>query len=264
MNLGGDAADQVVKYSMEGLEAGGKLALEGADKILRLSGRGAEHLAAFFYAVLTDNKKSMGRTRVIRMLKENKPLKFFTVPQERLKEFCEEGKKRGLLYVIIKDKKEPETCEIMVFADDAAKVNRVMDKMNLDFATAESAQLTHEVVDKVTQEALVRTETVQTPEGEIQFEIFDPEQNLSFDIPETGNFTQAQEEDAKSPFESSLRSSDIFIGQEKTEKPSVREELKEIKEEQKEKQKQNRSRKKQRGKNRSAGNRKKKAKTKGR
>ena len=51
MNLGGDAADQIVKYSMEGLEAGGKLAFDGADKILRLSGRGAQHLAAFFYAV---------------------------------------------------------------------------------------------------------------------------------------------------------------------------------------------------------------------
>lgn len=264
MNLGGDAADQIVKYSMEGLEAGGKLAFDGADKILRLSGRGAQHLAAFFYAVLTDNKKSMGRTRVVRMLKENKPLKFFTVPQNRLKEFCEEGKKRGLLYVIIKDKKDPETCEIMVYADDAAKVNRVMDKMNLDFTAAESGQLTHEVADEVIQDMPVRTETVQTPEGEIQFEIFDSEQDFNFDIPETGNFTQAQEEDARSPSEPFLRSSGTSTGQEKTEKPSVREELKEIKEEQKEKQKQNQSRKKQRGKNRSTGSRKKKAKTKGR
>lgn len=263
MNLGGDAADQIVKYSMEGLEAGGKLAFDGADKILRLSGRGAQHLAAFFYAVLTDNKKSMGRTRVVRMLKENKPLKFFTVPKDRLKEFCEEGKKRGLLYVIIRDKKDPEMCEIMVYADDAAKVNRVMDKMNLDFIGAQSGQLTHEVADEIALDVETKTEKVQMPEGEIQFEIFDAEQDFNFDIPKEENFMQAQEEDAKSPSEPSLRSSDISTGQETTEKPSVREELKEIKEGQKEKQRQAKSRKNQRGKNRSAGRRKKKAKTKG-
>ena len=262
MNLGGDAADQIVKYSMEGLEAGGKLALEGVDKILRISGRSAQHLTAFFYAVLTDNKKSMGRTRVVRMLKENKPLKFFTVPKERLKEFCKEGKKRGLLYVIIKDKKNPQMCEIMVFGEDAAKVNRVMDKMNLDFASAESGQLAHEVTEEIISDVPDKTETVQMPEGEVQFGIFDSEEAFNFDSLETENFTQAQEIEAKSPSESSLRNRDTSTKGEKIEKPSVMEELKDIKEEQR--LKQSRSRKKQRGKNRSASNRKKKAKVKGR
>lgn len=267
MNLGGDAADQVVKYSMEGLEAGGKLALEGADKILRISGRGAQHLAAFFYAVLTDHKKSRGRNRVVRMLKDDKPLKFFTVPQDRLKEFCMEGKKRGLLYVIIKDKKNPELCEVMVFAEDAAKVNRVMDKMNLDFTASESGQLTHEVIDEVAQEEPAKTETIQMPEGEVQFQIFDSEQDFNFVVSDTGNFTQAQEAGEKNPSEPSLRSSDISSVEGRDEetsakKPSVREELKEIEQEQKKKQA--RSRKKQRGKSRSASKRRKKTKTKGR
>ena len=35
--------------------------------------------------------------------------------------------------MVIRDKKNPQFSEIMVFADDAAKVNRVLDKMNLDF-----------------------------------------------------------------------------------------------------------------------------------
>lgn len=262
MNLGGDAADQIVKYSMEGLEAGGKLALEGADKLLRISGRSVQHLTAFFYAVLTDNKKSMGRTRVVRMLKENKQLKFFTVPKDRLKEFCEEGKKRGLLYVIIKDKKNPEMCEIMVFGDDAAKVNRVMDRMNLDFALAESGQVVQEAAEEIVSDTPEKVETVQMPEGEVQFEIFDSEQDFNFDSVESENFTQAQEIEEKNPSESSLRNNDTSTVGEQTEKPSVRETLKDIKEEQK--QKQNRSRKKQRGKNRSASNRKKKAKVKGR
>ena len=266
MNLGGDAADQIVKYSMEGIEAGGKLAFEGADKILRISGRVAQHLAAFLYAVLSDNKKSMGRTKVVRMLKENKPLKFFTVPTDRLKEFCQEGKKRGLLYVIIKDKKNPQQCEIMVYADDAAKVNRVMDKMNLDFMKSESGQLAQEVLDEVSADTPVKTEVVQTPEGEVQFELFDSEEDFNFaiaDVPDAGNFTRAQEADGKNLSEPSSRSKDISTGQEKSkEKPSVRVELEKIKEEQKNKK--TNTRKKQRGKNRSARNRKKKTKTKGR
>lgn len=260
MNLGGDAADQVVKYGMESLEAGGKLAVNAADKILRISGKGAQHLAAFFYAVLADNKRSRGKTRLTRMLKTEKPLKFFSVPEERLKEFCMEGKKRGLLYVVIKDKKNPEQCEIMVFADDAAKVNRVMDKMNLDFKGAESGQLVHDAADEVVQETLAKTETVHMPEGEVQFEIFDSESDFNFETSESGNFTQAQEAGTKSLSESFSRSNDTSTGQAKTEKPSVRKELEEIKREQK----QTRSRKKQRGKNRSAGKRKRKTKAKGR
>ena len=122
MNLGGEAADQVVRYSLEGLDHG-----------LRLSGTMAKNLAVFFTALLKSNQKSYGKICMARMLKENRPLKFFTVPSSRIHEFAKEGKKRGLPYVVIRDRKNPEQCELMVFADDAAKVNRVMDKMNLDF-----------------------------------------------------------------------------------------------------------------------------------
>lgn len=84
MNYGGDAADQIVRYSLEGI-----------DYSLRLSGTLAKNLAVFFAAVLKDQKKTYGKTRMVRMLKENKPLKFFTVPSDRLKEFAREGKSVG-------------------------------------------------------------------------------------------------------------------------------------------------------------------------
>ena len=66
MNYGGDAADQIVRYSLDGVDHG-----------LRLSGTLAKHLAVFVAAVLKDQKKTRGKTRMVRMLKENKPLKFF-------------------------------------------------------------------------------------------------------------------------------------------------------------------------------------------
>lgn len=275
MNYGGDAADQIVRYSLEGI-----------DYSLRLSGTLAKNLAVFFAAVLKDQKKTYGKTRMVRMLKENKPLKFFTVPSDRLKEFAREGKKRGLLYVVIRDRQNPSQCEIMVFADDAAKVNRVMDRMNLDFLKSESGEAVQEVAVETgqpEQTTEVPTETVEMPEGEIQFELGDLEQDFGFgnQTAEPENFTQAQEE--RNPSGPSSRSSGTFTGPEKfdtsgdfdipdsgqpeasegKEKPSVRAELDKIKQEKQEaSQKKSQSRNRSRSKNRSAGRKKKKTKTK--
>lgn len=246
MNYGGDAADQIVRYSFDGI-----------DHALRLSGTIAKNLAIFFAAVLKDQKKTHGKTNMLRMLKEGRPLKFFTVPSDRLKEFCREGKKRGLLYVVIRDRKNPQQCEVMVLADDAAKVNRVMDKMNLDFLKSESGEAVHEVLDEKEAPAAVQTETVEMPEGEVQFEISDFEEDFNFPGNEE-NFTKAQETGQESPSGTSSRSSDIFTELEKeTEKPSVRKELNEIK-----KEKEAAARKKGRQKNRQKGQRSKKGRRK--
>lgn len=129
MNYGGDAADQIVRYSMEGVE-----------HTLRISGSIAKNLAVLIVAVMKDQKKTRGKTNLLRMLKEQRAMKFFTIPHDRLREFAGEAKSRGLLYVVIRDKKNPKSAEIMVFADDAAKVNRVLDKMNLDFVKSEAGE----------------------------------------------------------------------------------------------------------------------------
>lgn len=229
MNYAGEAADQIVKYSLDGIE-----------KSLRLSGELAKHLTVFFAAVLKDNKKTAGRTRMIRMLKENRPLKFFTIPRDRLKEFAREGKKRGLLYVVIRDKKNPKHCELMVFADDAAKVNRVMDKMNLDFLRSESGEAVNEVLEEMAkvQQAGTAVKEIEgeVPEGGIRFELSDLDQDLSIRLDEVEmaeeNFTHAQETDRKNPSGNSLRSNGSTAEPEKDiRKPSVRKELEEIRKE---------------------------------
>ena len=110
MNYGAEPADQVVRYSLEGMEYS-----------LKITGNVAKHVAIFIAAALKDQKKTRGKTRLTRMLKEQRPMKFFTVPGDRLKEFAKEAKARGILYVVIKDKVNPDQTEVMVFADDAAK-----------------------------------------------------------------------------------------------------------------------------------------------
>ena len=121
MNYGGDAADQIVRYSLEGTEVA-----------LKLTGEAAKNFAVFAAAVLRDQKKMHGKTNLTRLLRENKPLRFFEVPESRMKEFAREANVRGLLYVPVRDRsKAAGKIEFAVWAEDAAKVNRVLEKICL-------------------------------------------------------------------------------------------------------------------------------------
>ena len=59
---------------------------------LKLSGLAAKNFAMFVYAVLSDQKKTRGKTRMVRMLKEQRPFKFFRLPAEFMKELAKEAK----------------------------------------------------------------------------------------------------------------------------------------------------------------------------
>ncbi len=181
MNLGNDAADLIVRYSIAGTEV-----------VLKLSGLAAKNLAMFLVALLKDQKKTRGRTRLIRMLQDGRPPRFFDVPTDKMKEFSHEAKIHGLLFVAIKNKRVPGQHEIMVFADDAAKIQRIMDRMGLDFVKAEA-----EVGAPVQAERQMksyepsRTETIQTEQGDVSFEVGGFE--YDFNISEAANFTPARE-----------------------------------------------------------------------
>lgn len=218
-------------------------------------------------------------------------MKFFSVPKDRLREFAQEAKSKGLLYVIIRDKKHPDLSEIMVFAEDAAKVNRVLDNMQLDYVKAESAQAVFDGTPSRSQKeqgepakaadrqaemgqtvdgkkgslqqegtSPVRTQTVEFPEGSVEFEIGENE-NV-FDIGEigNGNFTKVQEKTNPSETSSHSRNSSSVEANDQKEKwSSVREDLKKIKQEQAKK----RNRTAQRQKNRQNTRAKKKRRAKG-
>ena len=81
MNYGSEPADQLVRYSLEGTEFA-----------LRISGTAAKNFFIFAQAVLHDSKKTHGKTHLIRLLKEQKPLKFFTVDKNRMHDFARAAK----------------------------------------------------------------------------------------------------------------------------------------------------------------------------
>ena len=61
MNTSGEAADQVVRMSLEVGEAA-----------LKISGTGAKHLAVMLYAVLKEKKKTKGRVRLETLVKSGR------------------------------------------------------------------------------------------------------------------------------------------------------------------------------------------------
>ena len=134
MNLGSDPADQVVRYTLEGTEFA-----------LRISGTAAKNFAIFAAAVLRDQKKTRGKTNLTRLLREGKPLKFFSVPEERMREFTQEAKRHGLLFVPMRDRTNPGSIEIAIWADDAAKVERIIDRMQLDVVETGEAEIMADV-----------------------------------------------------------------------------------------------------------------------
>ena len=121
MNTTNDAAEQVVRMSLEGVEYA-----------LKLSGKGVEKLAAMIYAIMKDQKRTKGKTRLSSMLRSEKPLKVFAVKDDELQVFCREAKKYGVLYCVLKDKDATDgLTDIMVKADDASKINRIFERFNL-------------------------------------------------------------------------------------------------------------------------------------
>lgn len=170
MNYGSEPADQVVRYS-----------LEGAEFALRISGTAAKNFFIFAQAVLHDSKKTHGKTHLIRLLKEQKPLKFFTVDKDRMHDFARAAKAHGLLFCPIRDKMDPDHIEIAILQDDASKANRIIDKLQLAIVDTGTAEL----IDTVQQERgepAPETERVQTEDGAVDFEIgADEEQfNMGF------------------------------------------------------------------------------------
>ena len=133
MNTAGDAAEQIVKMSLNGVEVAAKI-----------TGAGAKELAMMIYAILKDQKKTKGKTRLTNMLRSEKPLKVFAVKDSELQLFCKEAKKYGGLYCVLKDKDAGDgLTDIMVRAEDASKINRIFERFKL--ATVDVGEVRSEI-----------------------------------------------------------------------------------------------------------------------
>ena len=236
MNLGSDPADQVVRYTLESTEFA-----------LRISGTAAKNFAIFAAAVLRDQKKTRGKTNLTRLLREGKPLKFFSVSADRMREFAQEAKRHGLLFVPMRDRNDPDHIEIAIWADDAAKVERIIERMQLDVVETGEAEIMTDVDHTEPEQAQEGPDRqpAQAADGPIPFEPDDADYDLGFTQPapspaEPGNpppsrSTRRTDLPSAPPSASRSRSPNtsptLHAGEVRArgERPSVRDELRSIK-----------------------------------
>ena len=135
MNTSGEAADQVVRMSLEVGEAA-----------LKISGEGAKQLAVLLYAILKEQKKTKGRARLETLVRSGKPLTVFSVKESDLKKFVQEAKRYGILYCAVRAPKGSSDgmVDIMVKEEDAPRINRIVERFKFASVT-EAAQIKTEI-----------------------------------------------------------------------------------------------------------------------
>ena len=129
MSQAGEAAEQIVNMVTN-------VTVKGVECVANLSGKAAVSLAAFLIAALKDEKRVSGKTRMRSF--RGKPTQVFVIKQRELRAFAQEAKKYGILYAAVVDKRNPDgLCDIVVSAEDAARVNRIADRFALSAVDVE-------------------------------------------------------------------------------------------------------------------------------
>lgn len=222
MSYSSEAADQVVRLSLNGVEVAAKL-----------SGSAAKQLAIMLYAILRDQKKTKGKIRLTNMLRSGKELKVFAVKDGDLEKFCVEAKKYGVLYCVLKDKNASDgITDIMVRAEDAAKVNRIFTRFGLatvDLAAVKTEIIREQEKGRVSDDPTEPNHAADQPQGAhndaFVKELFSQPQDFAEENPQSGRT------EAESPSGNTLPSKwDEGISSDR--RPSVREVLRQIRQEQ--------------------------------
>lgn len=222
----GDAAEQIVRISLEGTEVA-----------LKLTGSAAKNIAAMIYTVLKnrDKNKTKGRQRLTAMLKSGKELKVFTVSEEHLKQFAAEAKRYGVVYCALrgKEKSADGMVDIMVRAEDASKINRIVERFKL--AAVDTVSIKRDIEkSKAEKTAAPFAPEQEKPDKAADDRLLDdllgaPVQKEEHASP---NPAAAKTEKSRPSAPTSEKQSKTAEGTAKSpeERPSVREELREIRE----------------------------------
>lgn len=226
MNTSAEAADQIVRLALNGVEVAAKI-----------TGTGAKELAVLLYAILKDQQKTSGKTRLSSMLKSGKELKVFAVKADDLERFCKEAKKYGVLYCVLRDKNAKDgLTDVMVRAEDASKINRIFERFKL--ATVDVGQIQQEL--ERASAAVLNKNDQRTEDGaarlveELLQPVPEPEEEVHHENPTMGPVGHRPPSE---PFSEVRKQSaaDERAGTELFPRTSLRRQLQQIKQEQKEK-----------------------------
>lgn len=225
MNTSAEAADQVVRMSLNGAEAA-----------LKITGSGAKEVAKLLFKALKDlskqSKKTKGQMRLSNLVKSGKKLEIYQVSDANLKRFCEQAKKYGMLYTVLKDRnKNDGLTEVMVKAEDRQKIDHIFEKLGL--VPESVADIRPEKAKE--KDAPERTSPDKSEADKFLQEVM-AKPNPTKEEPHTVNPTEARTARSNQSVPSSnnrpaQRDRSVDTGTPEERRPSVRKELKEIREE---------------------------------
>ena len=153
-----DAAEQVVRMS-----------LEGGEVAVKVTGAAVKNIAVLLYSALKAESRTRGRARLGTMLRSGKELKVFTVRGKDLRKFTEDARRYGVLYCVLakKNLRSEDEVDILVRAEDAAKINRIVEKHKL--VTVESAQVkTEEQVESKSEKEKLLDELLEKKDNPLE------------------------------------------------------------------------------------------------
>lgn len=238
MSQQGEAAEQIVNMATN-------VTVKGVECMANLTGKGALSLATFLVAALKDEKRTSGKVRMRAF--HGKPTAVFVIHAKDMKIFAEEAKKYGVLYAAVINKKQPNgLIDVVVNANDAARVNRIAERFALSTVDVEKirADIEKTRAEKAGQSGTTKERT--TPPAEKNSRDSD---NVTAEEKSDGNVARktAQKQQGKVsgnatnptmagtgksiPFAPFSKSKSDFAEADINERASVREQIKEIRNE---------------------------------
>ena len=210
MNYSGDAAEQVVRFSLEGMEVA-----------MKITGSAAKEMAILLAAALKAEQKTAGKARLSSMLKSGKELTVFSLPQKDIKKFVQEAKKYGVLYCTIRERqsKDPNAVvDIITRAEDAPKINRVVERFKL------AAVDTAEIVQNIEKAKAERSSSDSMPQTENKESLEEYMGKLDKLFDDISQSVPTHSQSSEFPSKSGLKEQET-IKPTSEKKPSVREKL---------------------------------------
>lgn len=223
MSVSSESAEQLMRTMIEGEEV-----------CLKITGKAAKELIIIIATMLKNRTQTKGKTRLNNMLKSGKELKIFSVKKEDLEKFTSEAKRYGVLYCALvnrHNKNHDGMVDIMVRTEDASKINRIVERFKI--ATINEAEIRTQInktkeekaSNKIPEEKQIGVEQKDMEIKEQEKQELAPIQNEEQQIP-------LPEKDSKENLSKNLsRTLKKQEGNTKVVRKSVREDLKEIREE---------------------------------
>lgn len=222
MNASGDAAEQIVRMTLQGVEVAGKMSMDGAERLLKL-----------IFASLKDTKRTKGRASLNAMLKSQKPVKVFEIKDEELKKFCQQARKYGVMYHVLKDKnKNDGKCDIMVRGEDAPKVNRIFQRFNLGANNLATIRANLDLSKQGMKQPKERQKPTKSAEDRFIDELFSKPQQKEKSYLENPSMARTEKSRPSEP-SYGAKENRQFTRDDPSFRPSIRKQINEIKEERK-------------------------------